>query len=157
MCLVTTTEAKSHHTNFEQYQKLINPHNFKYLVNGNIDSEQSQLDRHRKMVTEEHTRGVLGSYFDQDALSRTFEDLSAKSGRDYQNEGYTLATHKPKLHTEKVKEARAKAELEKPVEVHFTGHFEKELMQEIQEKPINLIGEPTLINYCPHDCNHQGL
>lgn len=37
------------------------------------------------------------------------------------------------------------------------GKLEKQIMKEIQERPINILGEPTLISNCPHDCNNQGL
>lgn len=42
-------------------------------------------------------------------------------------------------------------------EGHWNGNLEKQIMKDIQDKPINLIGEPTLISNCPHDCNNQGL
>lgn len=42
-------------------------------------------------------------------------------------------------------------------EIHWYGHIEKDIMDEINEKPITLTGEPTLITNCPHDCNNQGL
>lgn len=42
-------------------------------------------------------------------------------------------------------------------DLHPVGHIEKQIMKEISEKPINLIGEPTLITNCLHDCNNEGL
>lgn len=37
------------------------------------------------------------------------------------------------------------------------GSYENKLMKEIQERPIALLGEPTLISNCPQYCNNQGL
>jgi hypothetical protein len=37
------------------------------------------------------------------------------------------------------------------------GKMQKQIMADIQEKPITIMGEPTMITNCPHDCNNQGL
>jgi hypothetical protein len=39
----------------------------------------------------------------------------------------------------------------------WSTHLERNIMNQIEGKPINLIGEPTLINDCPHNCNNHGL
>jgi hypothetical protein len=39
----------------------------------------------------------------------------------------------------------------------WNGKYEREIMKKIQDKPISIVGEPTMISNCPHDCNNQGL
>jgi hypothetical protein len=40
---------------------------------------------------------------------------------------------------------------------HAVDVIAKQILSEINEKPINLIGEPTMISNCPYNCNNQGL
>ena len=42
-------------------------------------------------------------------------------------------------------------------ELHAVEMIAKEILNEIQEKSITLIGEATMISNCPHNCNNQGL
>jgi hypothetical protein len=156
--IMNVINAKSHPVSFEHYQKLVNPHDMAYLVNGNVDEVGLQAERYQKLVNEDHASGVLQSYADKIVRYRGNHDLKTANARNYdKNQSHTLATQKPQLHSERIMAERERMEQNKPIEPHFVGYYEKELMNEIQEKPIALIGEPTLINYCPHDCNNQGL
>ena len=154
LSILMTSAAKSSELSFEEYQRSINPNNFKYLINGKADSEINQFERYSKLfiggsetVKTRPTSGLATE------TRKDVKSISSASLDTNKNKTNVLATLKPALHTDKVvTNVKSDSVNSKPFEtLHYTGQHEKEMYNEILEKPIVLLGEPTMITSCPHD------
>ena len=88
---------------------------------------------------------IGGEDFDNEnyIYSQDFDELEGKIPFRSLSNKNALESIKPKNH-------------KKEDEIKL-GFFERKIMQEIEDKPLNILGELVDITNCPHDCNNQGV